>query len=171
MKRILTLILLLSFGLNSFSVEGSMQKPKTSSFKPEIKLSLFIPGILVEQKFSKKFSAEFAVLQGFSYTYIRMNQESFSDFNFYTYLSVEPRYFTSTKAFGAVNHNRINGYFGFPIVYGFNEKAMMGGVLYGFQGRFGKMGFYSFSFGYGFTEYLDKIVGVPFLGVKLGIVI
>ncbi len=171
MKWIHLTVLLISISLNGFSAESSLPKPKTSSFKPEIKLSLFIPGILVEQKFSKKFSAEFAVLQGFSYTYIRMNQESFSDFKFYTYLSFEPRYFTSSNAFGAVNHNRINGYFGFPIVYGFNEKAMMGGVLYGFQGRFGKMGFYSFSFGYGITKHMDNIVGVPFLGVKLGIVI
>jgi len=169
------LIILLSF-IGCFYLFGQESKiqSKSSSQTTVVRLSFLPPSLIIDQKLTKKITFRISVWEGFNFSYINYNEESFSSIEFWTYLTVEPRFHTifNLGRIGGGNTGTFWGsYVGIPITLGLTEECYSIGLIYGFQKMFGKRGFWNLGLGFGDTKYKNEenfgLIGDFGLGIIL----
>ena len=126
-----------------------------------MRLSLMVPGILVEGKIAPHATLVGNIWMGMEYSWKKVNDETFSNLLIYPGIQFEPRFYTNLEA-RASRGKRVDYFSGTyvsipgTIVFLGEQNFYQVGVLGGFQRTLGKKGYWNIGVGFGLNSYNEQ---------------
>ncbi len=165
MRALFTLLVLIAF---TKGIHAQQINIDTTSVQPRtiVRLSLIVPGLLVEQKMAKATTLIFNLWTGFAFQYAEINGKSTSYSKFFPNFTIESRYYSSIKkrkVLVSKSYYYSGLYFGFPLTIGFTDSRFSAGPVIGIQQGIGRNGYWNVALGPGVTGAMG-ITDFGFIG-------
>lgn len=134
--------------------------------KTILRLSALVPGLVVEQKITRKITLVLNLWTGFAFEYVNINGVGTTSFYFQPNFTIEPRFYPNLekrKSIGKRTDCFSGAYIGIPITIGFSDSRFSAGPVAGFQKTLGKRGYWNMALGLGVKGYQSE-TKVGFIG-------